>query len=412
MPTYSSLIDRYAQEIRPDSFIIRRQLSQKLEQGIGRAIRSISDWCIVVLTGNKLTSFVSEKNKREFLSNETKMQISIAEKLADDMKVEEGNKLNVISNLVKQCLNRDQGWREYYRQIMDTVELDSLNKNYLEISKLEREADLQYQNGQYEKAAEIIQRIIDQSVDTDKGWYFQLMASYLYPLNPTISMDKQVKAYEKNNRLNKPENGISYSKMTHSSIAREESIIRWIKQHESHTSLIVKLTSIFDNLSFNTSSNSFEDGVQNLGVILGFQSERPEKTDEEGPDNLWQVSGKQFWLISCKNMIKMDRNVIHENEADQLSGDIAWFKKHYDDCTVIPIFIHPAKTLDSGVFLTDTSFVITKITLDLLKRKVSNFYNSLKDIPFENISNDIITKKLSEAHLDLFTLKNNLELIR
>lgn len=412
MPSHSSLIDRYAQEMRPDSLIIRRQLSQKLEQGIGRAIRSISDWCIVILIGTRLTSFVSEKTKREFLSNETKMQIEIAEKLADDMKEEEGNTIFVIETLVKQCINRDPAWREFYRKTMETVELDSVHQEYLEISKLEREADLQFQNRQNQNAAKTIQKIIDKSSEIDAGWYFQLMASYLYPLLPTESMDKQVKAYEKNNRLYKPESGITYNKITNSSVTREESIIRWIKQHESHSSLTVKLVSILDTLSFNTPSNSFEEGIKDLGIILGFQSQRPEKTDDKGPDNLWQISGKQFWLISCKSMVKMDRPVIHKHEVGQLNTDIAWFKSQYEGCTAIPIFIHPAKTLDSDAFLTDTSYVITKETLDLLKRKVSNFYNSLKKIPIEDISNEIVYQKLREAHLDLMTLKNNLEIIR
>ncbi len=412
IPTHATLVDRYAQEIRPDSFIIRRQLSQKIEQGIGRAIRSISDWCIVILIENKLTSFVSEKTKREFLSNETKMQIEIAEKLAEDMKEEEGNTIFVIENLVKQCLNRDPAWREYYRTTMDTVKPDSLNKDYLEISKLEREADVQYQRGQYENAAQIIQRIIDQSPEDDAGWYFQLMASYLYPILPTEAMDKQVKAYDKNNRLYKPENGVTYSKLSDSSVTREESIIRWIKQHESHTSLTIKLMNLFDNLSFDIPSNSFEEAVKELGIVLGFQSQRPEKTDEKGPDNLWQISGKQFWLISCKNMVKMNRQVIHKKEVGQLNTDIAWFRKHYENCTPIPIFIHPAKILDSDAFLTETSYVITKETLDKLKRKISNFYNSLKKIPFEDISTEIVKAKLVESYLDLMSLKKNLEIIR
>ena len=412
MPSHTSLIDKYTQEMRPDSFIIRRQLAQRFEQGMGRAIRSSSDWCVVIITGNKLTSFVSEKTKREFLSNETKTQIEIAEQLADEMKGEEGHKLNIMENLVKQCLDRDSGWKDYYREKMDTVELNSLNKDYLELSKSERKAELQYQDGQYSKAVETIQKIIDNSNDVDAGWYFQLMATYLYPFNPTNSMDKQVKAFSKNNLLHKPPTGITYSKLANASVSREALIIDWIKQQESHNSLIVKLITILENVSFNTPSDSFENGIEKLGMILGFPSQRPDKTSTNGPDNLWNIFGKQYWVISCKNMVKMTRNVIHKKEASQLDTNIAWFNQNYDGCTGIPVLIHPSKTLDSDAFLLTSSYVINKEKLDFLKQNVRNFYNSLQDIPFDNISTNIITKKLAESYLDRLNLtKNYLERI-
>lgn len=412
MPSHVSLIDKYYQEMRPDSFIIRRQIAQRLEQGIGRAIRSISDWSIIIITGNDVTNFVSERTKREFLSNETKMQIGIAEQLTDKMKEEEGHKLKIIEDLVMQCINRDDNWRAYYREKMKKVELNSLNNDYLELSKLEREAELKFLAGQYQAASDIIQSIIDNSNEEDVGWYFQLMATYLYPLNLTDSMDKQIKAFSKNNRLHRPEKGITYSKLKDVSTTREELIIDWIKQHESHSSLLVKLFVILDGASFTSQSNTFEDAIKQIGELLGYGSDRPEKTTGTGPDNLWHISGKQFWIISCKNRVKMDRNVIHKKEASQLNTDIAWFKETYDGCKGIPVMIHPTNILDSSAFLTETSYAITKGKLDLLKKNIVNFYNSFQTISLNEIPPNFVKEKLREYHLDNYSLtKNYLERI-
>jgi len=114
LPSYNLLIDRYAQEVRQDSRVIRRQQAQRVEQGIGRAIRGSSDWCIAVVIGNKLTDFLSEDAKRKFLSNEAQIQIKIGEELASEMKIE-GGQLSVMENLINQCLNRDTGWKNYYK---------------------------------------------------------------------------------------------------------------------------------------------------------------------------------------------------------------------------------------------------------------------------------------------------------
>ena len=405
MPSRTSLTDRYTQNMRPDSPVIRRQLAQRLEQGMGRAIRGTSDWCIVVITGNKLTSFVSERAKREFLSSEAKTQIEIAEHLAEEMKGEEGNKLQVLERLVNQCLNRDPSWRDYYRDKMNTVKLDSLNQNYLQLSRLEREAEIQYRDGQYKAAAETVQKIIDSQNNIDDGWYFQLMATYLYPSNQTDSMDKQIKAYSKNSNLHKPPKGITYSKLSGATNGREKSIINWIKKHESHSSLVLEINNVMGSLTFNTISDSFENAIKELGTMLGFPSQRPEKTSDGGSDNLWNIFGKQYWVISCKNMVDMTRDTISKRYASQLDSNIAWFQKNYDECTGIPVLIHPAKTLDSGAhLLIDPSYVITKAKLELLKQNVQNFYNSFQSIVFEDISTNIISKKLAEYSLDRFSL--------
>jgi len=307
VPVYAFLSDIYLQEVRPNSFVIRRKFAQRLEQGIGRTIRGPNDWCIIVMTGIKLSSFVSDNAKRKFLTNETKMQIKVTELLAEKIKNEEGHKINIVENLVKQCIDRDPKWKKSYKQTMDTVIPDTSNKDYLEFAELERIAEIHYQDGQYEKAVEAVRTIIDKSDDEDAGWYFQLMATYLYPVNHTNSMDKQVKAFSKNNRLHKPESGIFYSKLANSTVTRENSIIEWIKKQESHSSLIVELMSILDSVSFDTPSESFKNGIEQLGKILGFPSDRPEKSSGSGPDNFWNITAKQYWIISCKNMVKQDR---------------------------------------------------------------------------------------------------------
>jgi Rad3-related DNA helicase len=87
-PSYSSLLDTYMSRVRPDSDVIRRKLAQRIEQGMGRGIRGISDWCAVVVAGYDLTSYLSDKQKRKYLSPETQTQLEIAEELLESLKGE------------------------------------------------------------------------------------------------------------------------------------------------------------------------------------------------------------------------------------------------------------------------------------------------------------------------------------
>ena len=98
LPIYNTLMDKYSQNMRPNSSIIRRQIAQRIEQGMGRAIRGSSDWCIVVVTGTNITNFLSDNSKRMFLSKEAQAQIKIGEELIPLLKKEGGN-LDVFEKL-------------------------------------------------------------------------------------------------------------------------------------------------------------------------------------------------------------------------------------------------------------------------------------------------------------------------
>ena len=107
------------------------------------------------------------------------------------------------------------------------------------------------------------------------------------------------------------------------------------------------------------------------------------------------------------------RNFISKAEVGQLRSDIAWFSQEYSDCVAKPVFIHRSATLNFDAFLDTPSYVITPQKLDTLKQNVTTFYNSLAGIPKDELSTNIVTQKLTEAHLDLFNInKDYFEYIR
>lgn len=407
LPDYSSLIDDYLRDARPESTLMRRRLAQRIEQGIGRAIRGSNDWCIVVVIGSDISNFLRENAKRIFLSKETQMQISIAEDLALQMK-KEGGGLKVLEELVNQCLNRDENWKEFYREAMSQIEAELPNKEYLDRAVKEREAETLFQQSQYKKAVDTIQELITTSDPSDKGWYLQLMASYLYPIDITESMDKQLKAFAENSRLFKPLTGVTYSKLYDAGSNRESLILEWISEHQSHSSMIVHLNSILDDISFCTRPELFEEGIKELGRALGFGSQRPEKEIRNGPDNLWNIRGKSYWLISCKNNVNSNRLEISKSEVGQFLAEIAWFKNTYEDADGKPLFIHPASRLASDANTDDAIWVMTEPLLAKLKKNVLSFYNSFHMVPRDRLSIEIVKRKLQEAHLEIDDLKDYL----
>ena len=73
-----------------------------MEEELGKG----SDWCIIIIAGNDLTDFLSEKSKRKYLSEEAQKQIEISEELANESQ-SESKVLKAMEDLIRPCLNRD-----------------------------------------------------------------------------------------------------------------------------------------------------------------------------------------------------------------------------------------------------------------------------------------------------------------
>ncbi len=394
LPAYRSLIDDYTQSIRPNSKVIKRLLAQRIEQGMGRAIRSSSDWCVVILIGANITDFVAEKSKRQYLSEEAQLQIELAEYLATQIK-SEGVQIKNIEELLNQCINRDALWKEFYKEWMSKLEIKTKNNEYLDIAILERDAEILYQKGQIKPSLEKVQELISNSEDEDKGWYLQLKATYLYKINKMESMDSQLKALELNSNLSKPEVGIRYTKQDSKGKSRSTRILDWIKENDSASSMIIKLSGILEKLSFNMDSDRFEEGIKELGLAIGFLSDRPEKKTSRGPDNLWNIFTNNYLIIECKNGVKTQREISKE-ESGQMHNSISWFKENFERSIGNPVFCHPSNLLAEDAYINEAFWVIQPPLLKKIKENVEGFYRSLD---WNDLSEKTITENLNRFHL-------------
>ncbi len=398
LPGYNTLIDRYTQEMRPTSPIIRRHLAQRVEQGMGRAIRGTGDWCVVLAFGTNLTDFLSEDSKKKFLSKEAQLQIKIGEGLAKELK-KIGTGLKVIEGLVNQVLVRDAGWKEYYRESMVELEPDSAGTDYFRRALLEKKAENCYLLRDYENATAALDELIQISDQADKGWYLQLMANYLFSVDPSKSMALQLKARTANNKLFCPPEGVKLTRLTSTGTTRTGRILEWMKQYESYNSLIIGLINILDKAVFTATFETFEEGLDDLGKALGFGTQRPDKETKTGPDNLWNIEGKKYWIIECKNMVALERKEISKKQSGQLIDAIGWFRENYVDCEGVPIFVHPANVFAKEAHPTEECWLLGPEKLEELKGNVLKFYTSLQTTPKEDLSDLIIRDKLRAFNL-------------
>jgi len=161
---------------------------------------------------------------------------------------------------------------------------------------------------------------------------------------------------------------------------------------------------IFGRLTFGTKSDKFESAIDELGNILGFNTERPDKSWKAGPDNLWAIREGQYLFIECKSEVLLTRSEIAKEETGQFNNNIEWFKRFYPGAKVQHTIIIPTKKVKSNTGFSEKVFVLRDKGLRNLVSNSRSFIlgfsqTDLKDLSSEHINKSIEEYKLSSDNL-------------
>lgn len=411
-PHSETLSDRYQESCRIESDIVAIKIAQKVEQGLGRAVRGEKDYCAVILTDSELVRAIQSKGSQKYFSNQTRTQIEIGFKISEFAEEEIDNgvpAMKAVTGLLNQSLSRDEGWKSFYVKHMNEMAEATTDKTILDILVAERDAEQKFREGKVSAAITILEKLKDSLLvksNSEKGWYLQEMARYTFSSNPSKSNDLQKAAHNANNFLLKPEHGMIIKKMTLVGQKRIENIKSWLKERGDFNEVILKMNEILSNLSFGVKADKFEAALNDLAFAIGFEGDRPDKQWKEGPDNLWAVKDNEFILFECKNEVDVKRVEINKDESKQMNNSIAWFKKEYSGKLSKNIIIINAGMLGKGAAMTDVE-VMKEKHLKKLVKNVRSFFNEFSDLDFENLSDEKTQSYLTKHGLLVDNLKRD-----
>lgn len=407
LPYFDSLADRYEEQACPNSELINKRIAQKIEQGIGRGVRGEKDYCAILIIGSELVRFMRSIATNKFFSPQTRKQIDIGIEIASMAKEdydETESPIKIVISLIKQMLARDEGWKEYYSSEMDTIEEDSSELPIYDRLLKERQAEQLFCEGEYGKAASSMQKLIDNLDvdDTEKGWYLQQLARYTYPTSAAQSIEIQKSAFKKNSQLLKPSAGIDYSKISYIHQNRLNNIRTYICNFSNYSELSLSVNAILDNLSFGIEAAKFESALKDIGELLGYVSQRPDKEIRKGPDNLWCGSNNHYLLFECKSEVSETRQEITKHEAGQMNNHCAWFEDQYGQNTNVDRFmIIPTKDLSYEGDFTHDVRIIRRNGLKRLKDQIKGFVKELKPYSLDELSDTTLQELLALHHLNI-----------
>ncbi|HMH21542.1 MAG TPA: DEAD/DEAH box helicase [Puia sp.] len=410
-PFAISLVDRLQEFYRENSKVINIKIAQKIEQGLGRAVRGEKDYCVILITGFDLIGIVRTKTLRKYFSAQTNKQIDIGIEIGQ-MTVEQDttdDPLTALNNIINISLKRDAQWKKYYVQEMDTIKESEADAELLEILQAEKKAEELQRNNQHGEATKTIQQLIDRYIDpnnkSDIAYYLQEMARYSYNAQKSVSNNYQVQAYKLNRILLKPMYGIEFQKLKINK-GRNENILNRIKTHEAFEDLQMGINEILNSLSFGVKADKFEKALNDLGIYLGFACERPDKEQKKGPDNLWNVQDDTYILFECKNEVDEERSEIIKSETGQINNACAWFKTNYSSSNVKNILIIPTKVVSAAAGFNEAVEVLRKKGLNTLKSNVRLFFEEFKAYELHSLTETQINDYLNLHHLTVNDILN------
>lgn len=411
LPYFDALSERYEEQCRTNSDLINIRLAQKIEQGLGRSVRGEKDYSAILIVGADLVKFIRSLSTKKYFSPQTQKQIDIGLEIVEMSREEiesSGNTIELITSLINQSLKRDEGWKNYYLQEMSDIDNTKAEIPIYETLLKEKQAIDALVSMQRKEAYKILQSIVDTAPDDyEKGWYLQLMAFVQYFDSKADSNKLQLIAFKKNSELLKPKDGIVYEKINYINQNRINKIKDTVMKFQNHQEMMLYYDSIFDDLSFNNDSEKFERALLEIGTILGFESQRPDKEIRKGPDNLWCIELNKYMFFECKNEVNESRKTISKTEAGQMDQHGDWFEEEYGQVSVKRILIISTKNLSHDAYFAKEVEIMRKSKLRDLKNNLREFLKEFKPHVISGIEDFTINQWLFMHHLDndsLFSL--------
>lgn len=408
LPNASTNYDQIKESMLSNSDDILREKVQKIEQGMGRGVRSNEDYCGIIIMGSKMPKILYDRQTRKYFSIATLKQIELSEMIIADM---ENKDIKEFFEVLKLCLNRDEEWTRISRSAVSELKY----KNKLNISSREveyRKAFNEVLARNYNSAIKILEDYINgEENEVLKGYDKMILAKYINLINSNRAQEVLLSAKRLNKNIISPIDGIKYEK-TDIYNEQAQELYNFIKINNiKPNEYLIAINDILSNLNFESDHNEFEESIKLLGKYVGLFSERPEKEyNNGGPDNLWGMGDNLYYVIECKN--ESNSKEISKRDCGQLHNSKSWFYREYGKkYNCIPIIIHLNGRFERNASPEEDFRIIDQEHLNLLKENVKRFSTSLCSSisNFENIKNlNILLKKYSltkDNFINSYTLK-------
>lgn len=396
LPKVKNLIEQITETMLHDSSKSMIEKFQKIEQGMGRGIRSNQDNCAVVIMNKQMLNIMYNGNMVDTFGLSTSVQYSLSEQMAEQLK---DSNLENIMGAFDICLNKNPEWITIMNKALSEIQVsNSLNcrDEDLELNEAFNHA----LKGNHQECINIIQKIVNETDDNSKKGYLMFyLAKYENFIDTSEAQKILLSAKQFNGNVCMPLGGFDIKQKKLNKTIQSSKILKLYneKYKESIQSYLYAVETFLSYLTFcDNTYKDFEKAINDVGEHLGFDVCMPDSEFGEGPDNIWFLDEKNYMVIECKNESKAD--IISKDYCGQLCMAENWAKDKYGkNNTFFPIIVHKSNKFSRMASPNENFRIITEENVDQLAENIRLFCNALmKEI---QINEQIINENLVKYNL-------------
>jgi replicative superfamily II helicase len=352
-----------------------RAIAQKIEQGLGRAARGPGDYCVIIVLGKDLVSWLGKEANLKFLTTSTYSQLEMGIEISKSIAESKD-----FMDTINRCFSREKGWVTYHAETLaDLTFTIAIKKEEIDRAAAERQALQLWRDGYPEQAiAKLTKQCDAPGIESpERGWLLQFAARIALDWGKKDhALELQQRAFAENKNLCRPPVGAPTVEIVLPG-PQAQGIVKQLKPFRYKRGYVAQFEETVALLVPNSSGNQFEQAVADLGTMLGFETSRPEKSYGKGPDLLWLISTEVGLIMEAKSR-KMTANAMTKVQHGQLLVSENWFKETYPKMAGIRVSIHPNVTATKKSVPTGTK-ALTLARLDELIGEARKLITALSE---------------------------------
>ena len=210
LPDARRLVDRYEQGALRASERYRARQVQRIEQGMGRAIRSNDDYSVVILMGAQLLRALYAGGAARHFSPATAAQIRLSDQISQQV-AHQG--LAALAEPINDVLARNPGWVGASRNaLIETSYPASVTVDAIAVAR--RQGFDAARRGRFEQGERYLHDAANAATDDlVRGWLLEQAAAFLHPVDRARSQQILSAAHDRNSLITRPMQGIAYRRV-------------------------------------------------------------------------------------------------------------------------------------------------------------------------------------------------------
>ena len=417
LPTGTNLQEVFLQERLGLEVLLKERVKTRIEQASGRCTRRNTDRAAIIMFGRPLLDFCTRIENQNIFHPELRAEIKFA--------LDQPYTTSKLDAMLKSFMDNDENWKaaeEYITSQRADEKLPDMSVTNILANTVKNEVDFSYAMwmGDYERALSNSKDVVD-GLSGGKVAPYRAFWCYLAS-NAAYLHSQSDKKFEK-----VPIDYLERAKEACRTVSWFPYALKALLQEQKETEDPNELQAIaiegiveflcdlgpvsprfnekleeIEQALRSVKANAFDQGLVELGKMLGFTSWKPPIT--EGPDAVWQLGNHVLLLLEGKSDESPDSGVSVQN-CRQTSGHLDWAKSDpslKDTKQIYSVLVSPKSKIDDKSLPHSNDIYFVNIS-DIIK--LFEKIRSMLKIARESMTNEV-DNIFRERILDILTRMN------